>query len=298
MAWHRRLCLNPGRLRAGPYVYVPVFCATMCPRRITKTGCSVAWISLTTLPRTATISAALPGSSVPTSFSTPRSLADSCVPASRAAAGLIPRSTMSPNSVAFIPCGYTPASVPKAIGTPTRKAFLNIAPCAAAEAGGFAALLGAAADALDRPERVHALGREGVPVRVAARGADDVTGGQHARPFGDPGVDRVAQPDVDEVVGAHVAHGSEPCSERALCVQRGIQSLFGRETHHLVVDVVVIVPLEFIRKMRMGVDEAREKGRIAQIDDPRSGGRRPCPHRHDPVAPHDHSGAVLERRAV
>src|SRR5204863_6759952 len=58
MAWHRRLCLNPGRLRAGPYVYVPVFCATMCPRRITKTGCSVAWISLSTLPRTATISAA------------------------------------------------------------------------------------------------------------------------------------------------------------------------------------------------------------------------------------------------
>src|SRR5207248_2130643 len=236
MAWHCRLCLNPGRLRAGPYVYVPVFCATMCPRRITKTGCSVAWISLSTLPRTATISAALPGSSVPTSFSTPRSLADSCVPASRAAAGLIPRSTMSPNSVAFIPCGYTPASVPKAIGTPTRKAFLNIAPCAAAAARalaairegkapasaslptqhaaaggelddirtpfhlvarGLAALLGAAADALDRPERVHALGREGVPVRVAARGADDVTGGQHARPFGDPGVDRVAQPDVD-----------------------------------------------------------------------------------------------------
>src|SRR5437016_2124126 len=164
-------------------------------------------------------------------------------------------------------------------------------------ARGFAALLGAAADALDRPERVHALGREGVPVRVAARGADDVTGGQHARPFGDPGVDRVAQPDVDEVVGAHVAHGSEPCSERALCVQRGIQSLFGRETHHLVVDVVVIVPLEFIGKMRMGVDEAREKGRIAQIDNLCSGGRRACPHRHDPVAPHDHSGAVLERRA-
>src|SRR5205823_5875906 len=64
MAWHCRLCLNPGRLRAGPYVYVPVFCATMCPRRITKTGCSVAWISLSTLPRTATISAALPGSRV------------------------------------------------------------------------------------------------------------------------------------------------------------------------------------------------------------------------------------------
>src|SRR6266516_1747887 len=36
--------------------------------------------------------------------------------------------------------------------------------------------------------------------------------------------------------------------------------------------------------------------RITQIDDPRSGGRRPCPHRHDPIAPDDHSGAVLERR--
>ena len=44
-------------------------------------------MSLSTLPRTATMSATLPASSVPTSFSTPSSLAASRVPASSAAAG-------------------------------------------------------------------------------------------------------------------------------------------------------------------------------------------------------------------
>src|ERR1700730_10186174 len=99
-------------------------------------------MSLSTFPGTATTSATLPASSVPTSASIPSSFAASRVPDCNAAAGLIPRSVMSPNSIAFIPWGYTPASVPKAMGTPMRSAALNIAPWAAAAARALAAICG------------------------------------------------------------------------------------------------------------------------------------------------------------
>ena len=73
-----------------------------------------------------------------------------------------------------------------------------------------AALVGAVADAVQRPLLRHAArGRNRIAVAVAASGADGVNGHEHARPRHEAGVDGIAQADVDVVARADVAHGRE-----------------------------------------------------------------------------------------
>ena len=50
-------------------------------------------------------------------------------------------------------------------------------------------------------------------------------------PEATPGVDRVAQADIDEIRRADVAHGGEAGFERAPRVQRRVERLLGGEAH-------------------------------------------------------------------
>ena len=144
------------------------------------------------------------------------------------------------------------------------------------------------------PQRLHAIGREGVVVEVPAGRADAVHRGEHARALGDAGVDGVAQADVDEVVRADVAHRGEAGFERAPGVHGRVHGLLGGKAHQAVVEAAVVVLVELIREVRVRVDEARQQGRIAEIDDARAGGLSAGADRHDAIAAHHHGGAILE----
>ena len=134
------------------------------------------------------------------------------------------------------------------------------------EAHRRAALLGAVADAVDRPLLRHASGRERRPVPVAAGRSEGVHRGEHARTGDQPLVDRVAQADVDVVVGAEVAHGGEAGLERLFRVGRGVERLLGREAQHVVDEVLRPARAELHGEMDMGVHQAGEQRRVSEID--------------------------------
>ena len=121
-------------------------------------------------------------------------------------------------------------------------------------------------------------------------------GREDPRPGSDARVDRVAQPDVDEVFGADVAHGGEAGFQRAPRVERGVQRLLGGEAHHAGVEEVVVVLLELHGEVRVRVDEARQDRGIAQVDEARAGRHRGA-DRDDVIPAHDDDRVALELRA-
>ena len=120
---------------------------------------------------------------------------------------------------------------------------------------------------------------------------------EHARALGNAGVDGVAQSDVDEVLGADVAHRREARRECAPRVLRTIERLLGRETHHAVVDAAVVVLLELRGQVRVRIDEAWQQCGVSEVDHARAGRRGSRADRHDAVAAHHDRGAVFQRRA-
>jgi len=121
-----------------------------------------------------------------------------------------------------------------------------------------AALVGAVADAVDRPALRHAArGRDRVAVAVSAGGADGVDGGEDARPRRQPGVDGVAQADVDVVLGADVPHRGEAGLEGLLRVRAGVEGLLRRLAHHALEEVEVEVVARLAGEMHVRVDESR-----------------------------------------
>ena len=116
-------------LQATEATLTPVLLHHDSPEVHDKDGCSVAWMSLSTLPGTATISATLPASSVPTSASTPEQLRGIARAGEERRGRAHAEIGHEPEFHAHsCHAGYTPASVPNAIGTPMRSAALNMLP--------------------------------------------------------------------------------------------------------------------------------------------------------------------------
>ena len=109
-------------------------------------------------------------------------------------------------------------------------------------------------------------------------------GGQHARALGDAGFDCVPQSDVDEILGAYVAHGGEAGLQRTARIERGVVSLLGRKAHDVVVEAAVVVLLQLQRQVHVGIDETGEDCCISQVDHarPRRWGR--VSNGNDPIA--------------
>jgi hypothetical protein len=137
-----------------------------------------------------------------------------------------------------------------------------------------AAFRRAVADPLDGAGRLDAVRREGGLVGVPARRADGVVGDQHARPFRDPGVDGVAQAERHVVDRADVAHGGEAGLQGPPGVEGGVVGLLGGEAHDVLEEVAVPVVRHLHVEVDVGVDEAGQEGRVAEVDHPRAGRRR------------------------
>jgi hypothetical protein len=84
--------------------------------------------------------------------------------------------------------------------------------------------------------------------------------------------------------------------ERAFGVEGGVQRLFSRKAHQVVVPAAVVVLLELHRQVCVRVNEAGQQRHIPEIDDARVGGHAGRAHRHDAVTAHHDNGAVLQRR--
>src|ERR1051325_2133801 len=117
-------------------------CRIILPSFITTDTRSVAVMSAVGSPRTAITSASFPLSSVPTFCAIPKSSASLAVADFNASIGFMPRSTINLNSFAFCPCGYTAASVPNEIFTPSFNALRNMSERAAVAAFAFACSAG------------------------------------------------------------------------------------------------------------------------------------------------------------
>ncbi len=79
----------------------------------------------------------------------------------------MPISTINANSLAFMPCGDTPVSVPNAIGTPNFNAERNMRSCSVSVARALAAMAGGYFDGhlvhpIDRQTRRHQVGALGL----------------------------------------------------------------------------------------------------------------------------------------
>src|SRR5258706_271232 len=197
---------------------------TTAPAFITNDTRYTAVMSCSGFAGTAMTSASLPFSSAPASI--PSSSASTMVALCRAAAGVNPHFTIQDSCCGLVfPCWPTPASLPNAIRTPIRCALRIISghalPAASAHhlahpgavlalpCARRSALLRAVADALADAERRNVVGRVRIDVGVATPAADRVHRGDHARARHCPCVDRLLQPDVDEVESAEVADRRE-----------------------------------------------------------------------------------------
>jgi eukaryotic-like serine/threonine-protein kinase len=101
------------------------------PPFITNRTRSTAVMSASGSPGTATRSASFPASTVPSRSLQPRMAALREVAATSAAMGASPVRTRTASSRAFLPCGTTPASVPRPIGRPAASARRKPASCSA-----------------------------------------------------------------------------------------------------------------------------------------------------------------------
>ena len=66
---------------------------------------------------------------------------------------------------------------------------------------------------------------------------------EDTRTFSDVGVDRIAQANIDEFVGADVANRGEAGFKRALRIHLGVMRLFSREAEHALVEALVVIVL-------------------------------------------------------
>ena len=132
---------------------------------------------------------------------------------------------------------------------------------------------------------------------MAAGRADSVDGDQHPRPHGDAGVDGVPQPHVHVIPGADVAHRGEAGIQSSLGVAGGVQRLLRRKAEAVVVESLVVVVLELEGEVDVGIDEARQEGRVAEIDHPRTRRHRDAVAGRGDRAALDHHDAVVDQPA-
>src|SRR3546814_13944944 len=89
-------------------------------------------------------------------------------------------------------------------------------------------------------------------VAIPAGGSQRVAGDQHARAFGEPSVERIAQGHVDEIAGAHLARTGHAGQQCDLCVAPGMERLLDREAQHALVEPLGPVVVVVVGDMQIG----------------------------------------------
>jgi hypothetical protein len=176
------------------------------------------------------------------------------------------------------------------------------------EADRGADLVRAVGDALLRPGLLQQLGPEASGrVTVPTARADRVGRDQHPRSGHLACVDRVPEAHVDEVARADVAHGGEAGQQGATCVLGRDDRLLGNGLLQRVQLVLLPVQAGLEAQVSVGIHEAGQQGRIAEVDDPRAGRHLGARARGDDLAvgdDHDAGGhhgvglAVVETRGA
>ena len=123
---------------------------------------------------------------------------------------------------------------------------------------------------------------------MSAGGAEGVDGNQHTWTGNLAGGDSVAQADIDEIAGPHIADGGEARHEGTAHDIDGVQ----RSLRDVFLEVVqfldAVVTLVGVSEVRVRVDEDGEQRGIAQIDDFGAGGKcRVCADCGDLTVNHD-----------
>ncbi len=116
----------------------------------------------------------------------------------------------------------------------------------------------------------HAEAKAVAVIAVAAGGSERVNRNQHARPGNISGVDGIAQPNVDEIGRADIAHRGEAGHHGLARVRGGANRFLGNRPLQGEQRIAVVIGVELIGQMRMRVDETGKQRGIAQIDDRRA----------------------------
>ena len=140
------------------------------------------------------------------------------------------------------------------------------------------------------------VGRQATDVAPAATAADEGAGHHHPRTGRPPGVDRVAQGDVDEgPVVADVAHAGEAGVEGVARVAHPGHPLLRTGPGEQL--GVALPAVDLAHEVGVTVDQAGQQGRAGQVEDGGVDGRVGRGHDGgDPVTV-DHDGAVGEQVA-
>src|SRR2546423_9794724 len=105
--------------------------------------------------------------------------------------------------------------------------FDNVRAVFVIEAHGVTRLIGAIDDAIERIAffAEEACTKATSEVTVASRRTESVYGDEHARARNDTVANGIAQPYIEILVGAHIAHGGESSHQGDAGVGAGVQSL-------------------------------------------------------------------------
>ena len=109
---------------------------------------------------------------------------------------------------------------------------------------------------------------------MSATGAETVDGYEHARARNQATSDGIAQADVDQVFASDVSDRGEASFQHFPRVYGRSNRPFRQFTAKLIDESLFPVVAVFSRQVSVGIDEARRKSRVAEVDNHGSGGYR------------------------
>ena len=102
---------------------------------------------------------------------------------------------------------------------------------------------------------------------MSAGRADPLGRDEHARPFHDPGGDRVAQRDIEKELAPHIAHAGEAGGKCGAGMRDALEGHFRLALFEsLQAQLVVAIGIEVEGEMGVRVDQAGRKRGVAEID--------------------------------
>ena len=107
---------------------------------------------------------------------------------------------------------------------------------------------------------------------MPAGGAEGVDGNEHARAGNLAGGDGVAQADIDEIAGPHIAHSGKTRHQGPAHDIDGIESALRDVLLEVVQFLHAVIALVRVSEVRVRVDQAGEQRGVAEIDGLGAGG--------------------------